>query len=32
MGITNAGLVEKHLGATEKIVHRLETLCTLAAN
>ena len=32
MGITNAGLVEKHLGATEKIVRRLETLCTLAAN
>jgi hypothetical protein len=24
--------VEKHLGATEKIVRRLETLCTLAAN
>ena len=32
MGITNAGMVEKHLGATEKIVRRLETLCTLAAN
>jgi 3-deoxy-D-manno-octulosonic-acid transferase len=32
MGITNAGMVEKYLGATEKIVRRLETLCTLAAN